>query len=179
MRFEWYAAPASCDVTEQAVFNLIPFAGSWWIVAHLNHHSSLVGQSLEFILPESIAMTNALPAVGSNQPSLGLFESFLSQPFPPTSDRLECELGEVRRAAEEFATGASTETLTAETHQRPNAAAPLPFDYSLAALLRDGSVLVERLRGPGAGDSRQQWLCCQQSSRANALAFRRFAPDAP
>ena len=42
------ATPVTRDVTEESMFDLVPFAGSGRIVADLEDHSCLVGNLLQF-----------------------------------------------------------------------------------------------------------------------------------
>jgi hypothetical protein len=46
-RFQWYSLPIAGDMTEQAVLDLVPLAGTGGIMAHLDDQAGLVGEPLE------------------------------------------------------------------------------------------------------------------------------------
>ena len=78
-RLERNAPPVSGDVAEQAVFDLVPFAGARRIVADLDSEASLVGKSLEFETPQPCSWAVAPAAVSGNQKPRGVRESLLPQ----------------------------------------------------------------------------------------------------
>src|SRR5580704_12161583 len=49
---EWSPAPSLRDVAEQAVLDLIPLRCSWRIVMDVEHQARLVGELLQFDLPQ-------------------------------------------------------------------------------------------------------------------------------
>ncbi len=51
VRFQWRALPVASDVTEQAVFYLIPFARAWREMAYLDDHPGFVGEPLQLQFP--------------------------------------------------------------------------------------------------------------------------------
>lgn len=64
-----HAAPVACDVAEQPMLDFIPFAGPRWIMADLDNESGGIRQTLEFVLPQPIAMAITSSAVrGDQQP---------------------------------------------------------------------------------------------------------------
>ena len=94
-RLERNAPPVSGDVAEQAVFDLVPFAGARRIVADLDSEASLVGKSLEFETPQPCSWAVAPAAVSGNQKPRGVRESLLPQPLPPQQNRSGRELRRV------------------------------------------------------------------------------------
>jgi hypothetical protein len=79
-------------VTEQAVFDLVPFARPGWIVTDFNSHSRFISQSLQLKLPKPVTVAVASAAVSSDKQSLRFLVSFLSHSTPPAPDRLDCKL---------------------------------------------------------------------------------------
>jgi hypothetical protein len=67
-------------MAEQAVLDLVPFAGSGRKKADLNFQSGRVAQALQFDFPEAVAAAVAPPAVSRNQQSGGLRTMAASQP---------------------------------------------------------------------------------------------------
>lgn len=91
-RFQWDALPVAGDVTEQAMFDLVPFARAWREMADFDYQARGIRQTLQFQSPESSAWTIAAPAVGSDQQTSGIWKSFAAELFPPAFDRSHCEL---------------------------------------------------------------------------------------
>ena len=61
--FQRFSTPRSRDMTEHAVFDLVPLAGPRWKVAYFDLHGKFVCESLQFVLPEPVARTVAAAAV--------------------------------------------------------------------------------------------------------------------
>jgi len=95
MALQRHASPIPGDVTEQSVFDLVPFACPWRIVADFDSQSRFVCKALKFILPNPIAMTVASSAVRRYQESLRLRIAFLSQSMPPAAYRFDRKLRSV------------------------------------------------------------------------------------
>src|SRR6476660_7844467 len=64
---EWLAAPCLGDVAEHAMFDLVPLRCPWRVVAHLQYQSGLIGQFLQFELPQSHTRSVRTAAVGGDQ----------------------------------------------------------------------------------------------------------------
>ena len=79
-------------MTEQAVFNLIPFAGAWWEMAQMERQASFIGEFLQFEFPEPIAVAIAAATIGGNQQMFTTTILGLSQLLPPTSNRFNGKL---------------------------------------------------------------------------------------
>ena len=67
VRLKRNATPVARDVTEQSVFDLIPFARARRIVAHLDDHSQFIRQRLQLEFPQSISVTVAASTVRCDQ----------------------------------------------------------------------------------------------------------------
>lgn len=59
MALQGNATPIASNVTEQAMFDSVPFACSRRAVAHFNRHSGFIGQLLKFMFSQSVAATVA------------------------------------------------------------------------------------------------------------------------
>jgi hypothetical protein len=84
--FEWSSAPVVGDSGEEPVFDLVPFAGSGWVVADGDVESGCLGQSGEFELPQPGAMSVGSAAVGCDENPAGVGVFFLAQLLPPFVD---------------------------------------------------------------------------------------------
>ncbi len=65
-RQQWLATPVLSDIRKQAMFNLVPFAGSRRQVADRNLETRLVGQLLQFPLPKTYARSITSTAICNN-----------------------------------------------------------------------------------------------------------------
>ena len=45
--FQWFALPVACDMTEQAMFDLVPLAGARRVMTNLDHQAGAVGEALK------------------------------------------------------------------------------------------------------------------------------------
>ena len=69
IRGQRHAAPVARDVAEQPMLDFIPFAGPRRIMADLDNHPRGIGQPLQLVLPQPIAMAITPPTVrGDQQP---------------------------------------------------------------------------------------------------------------
>ena len=75
--FQRNAPPIPRDVTEQAMFDLVPFARTRWGVTNFDDHSRLVGQPLKLMLPQAISVSVAAAAVSRDQQSRRFVVAFL------------------------------------------------------------------------------------------------------
>jgi hypothetical protein len=64
-------APVLCDVAEHPMLDLVPLAGPRWEVADGDLQADLVGQTLQFGLPQAGTLTVAAPAIRGDQEFLG------------------------------------------------------------------------------------------------------------
>jgi len=64
------ASPVPRDVTEQTMFNFVPFARSGWKVADFNNQTRFVRQLLQLQFPQTIAVSVAAAAIGSHQDAI-------------------------------------------------------------------------------------------------------------
>src|SRR3982750_3300360 len=53
------AAPVDRDEREQTVLDLVPFAGAWWKVAHVDRDVEFVGEPLKLGLPQPCSVAIA------------------------------------------------------------------------------------------------------------------------
>jgi len=85
---EWLSSPVQTDCTEQAMLNLVPFAGSWWKMANMNFKSCLVGKFLQFHLPESDVSAVTSTTIRVDHQLLSIWISCFTHHLPPTTDTL-------------------------------------------------------------------------------------------
>jgi hypothetical protein len=84
--FEWSATPVEGDSGEEAVFDLILFAGAGWVVADGDIESGGRGESGEFMFPEPGSVSVRSAAVGGDEDSCGVGVFLLSHGVPPWFD---------------------------------------------------------------------------------------------
>src|SRR5262252_1610274 len=89
------AAPVLCDVAEQPVLDLVLLRCAWRIVVDVDHEAGLVGQLLQFELPEPHTRTIRAAAVGRDRQLPRLRIALSSHAVEPAADRLHGELGGV------------------------------------------------------------------------------------
>lgn len=94
-RFEGNALPFARDVTEDAMFDLVPLARPGGKMANLDDHPRLVGKLLKLELPQSVSGAFASAAISRDQQPTRVAVSLLSQSSPPATYRLDCELRRV------------------------------------------------------------------------------------
>ena len=51
MADEWFATPVLANEREKTVFDLVPFAGTWWKVTNRDFQPGFVGQLLQLPFP--------------------------------------------------------------------------------------------------------------------------------
>src|SRR5579871_3148658 len=100
IRLQRLALPVAGDVTEQAVFDLIPFAGARRKMADLDLEPGFVTQLLQFDLPQATAAAVAATAVSGDQQAPCLAMTMPAQTFPPASNRGDSKLGRVAADAD-------------------------------------------------------------------------------
>src|SRR5258708_38764102 len=91
------ATPVLRDVTEQPVLDLVPLRCAWWIVVDVDREPGLVGQLLQFELPEPHTRSILAAAVrrDGQLPRTRILLS--SHAFAPATARLHGELGSTPR----------------------------------------------------------------------------------
>ena len=62
-----FATPVRRDMTEHAMFDLVPLAGTGRKVADRKAKTDMVGQSLQSYFPQPCSTAVAAPAIGQNQ----------------------------------------------------------------------------------------------------------------
>jgi len=92
MANQGFATPVHGDKGKQAVFNLVPFAGSWRVMADSNRNADFIGQSLQLQLPQPDTSTITSTTVCRNKQFFGIGVRFVSNNLPPASNCLyrEC-----------------------------------------------------------------------------------------
>ena len=94
------AAPVHGDEREHPMLDLVPLARAWWEVANRDREAQIVGELLEFQLPQANAVAVAAAAVGGDQEFARLQITLRSHGVPPPADRFDGELGRVRADAD-------------------------------------------------------------------------------
>jgi hypothetical protein len=84
--FEWPPAPVVGDSGEKPVLDLVPFAGSGWVVADGDVEPGRLGQpdEFEFSQPGTVSVGSA--AVGGDEEPAGVGVFFLTHLLPPFLD---------------------------------------------------------------------------------------------
>jgi hypothetical protein len=62
-----FATPVRRDMTEHAMFDLVPFAGTGRKVANRQTQTGVIGQSLQGHFPQPCSAAVAAPAIGQDQ----------------------------------------------------------------------------------------------------------------
>src|SRR5215467_484276 len=99
------AAPVLRDVTEQPVFDLVPLGCARWIVVDMDYEAALVGELLQFDLPEPHTRAVRAAAVRRDRQLLRLRITLASHAVAPAADRLHGNLGGVARDSDADETG--------------------------------------------------------------------------
>ncbi len=86
-----FPCPVFANVTEHVMFNPIPFRRPWRIVRYTDYDPKLVRQSLQFHLPRPVPRPIAAPAIGFDQPPLGVRVAIATLLEPPPPDRGNCK----------------------------------------------------------------------------------------
>src|SRR4051812_14545280 len=97
---QWPAAPVLRDVAEQAMLDLVPLGRAWRIVADLDGHLQLVGELLQFALPQASAHIVGAAAVRRDRQLAHIAIALASDLRDPGADRSDRKLGGVVRDAE-------------------------------------------------------------------------------
>ena len=83
IRGQRHAAPIARDMAEQPMLDFIPFAGPRRIMADLDNHPRGIGQALQLMLPQPIAMAITSPTVRGDQQPRRRGVALAAQLFPP------------------------------------------------------------------------------------------------
>src|SRR5439155_7484140 len=75
--------PVFGEMAKEAMFTLVPFAGSRWQMTHAHGQASSVTKPLEFYFPQPGATAVAATAIGGHQDVLRLGVHLLPHPLPP------------------------------------------------------------------------------------------------
>ena len=75
------------DMAKQSVLDLTPLAGSWRVVTHFHDQAGVIGEFLQFELPQSATGPIASAVVRRNQESFGTGVFFSTQFLPPPTNR--------------------------------------------------------------------------------------------
>src|SRR5262245_40245028 len=94
-RLEWDSLPASGDVAEESMFNLVPFTGAGRVVTEFKLQSGLIGEPLPGPTPQPRSRTVAAATVGGNQQAGRVRVTCAPQPLPPATNRGDRELRRV------------------------------------------------------------------------------------
>jgi precorrin-4 methylase len=73
------------------MFDLVPFAGSWWKVTNRNRQSQVVSQLLQGNFPQSAPAAVAATAISRDQQLTRVPVQGLPQAVPPPPNRLDRE----------------------------------------------------------------------------------------
>lgn len=92
---ERLAAPVLGDIGEEAVLDLVPFAGAGRQVGDGDGKAGLVGEALDLALPQADPNAIAAAAIGGDDEGLGLGIARPAQALPPAPDALDREGGRV------------------------------------------------------------------------------------
>src|SRR4029450_6440806 len=87
--------PILSNMTKHPMFDLIPLTGPRRKVPDVDRDPDLIGELLEFDLPQPIATGIAPPAIGRDEDRVGLRIRPLAHMPPPTPDGFYCKLGGV------------------------------------------------------------------------------------
>jgi hypothetical protein len=82
------ATPILTDTGEEAMLDLVPFAGAWWQVAHRDGQSRLIGQPLQIPLPQAHPRTVAPTSIGTDEQPFGLQQYAQARLIPPAANAL-------------------------------------------------------------------------------------------
>src|SRR5438034_3751842 len=87
--------PILRNMTKHPMFDLIPLAGPRRKVPDVERQTDLVGELLEFDLPQPIATGIAPPTIGRDEDGVGLRIRHLAHMPPPAPDGFDRKLGSV------------------------------------------------------------------------------------
>jgi hypothetical protein len=88
---EWLAAPILCDEREQAMLDLVPFAGARRQMADRDRNAEFVGQVLQLALPKADADIVAAAAIGGDQKFCRVRIARAPHRLPPAANGVDRE----------------------------------------------------------------------------------------
>ena len=89
------ASPVLRNMTEEAMFDLVPLGGPWREVGNADGNASVVGKALQFEFPHSRARCIAAPSVGGDEQLLGLGVGALAHTLAPIGNGANSKLWSV------------------------------------------------------------------------------------
>src|SRR5690349_5103888 len=95
MAHQRLATPVAGYVTEEAMFNFVPFTGPRWKMAHFQLEAQLIRQILQSHLPQAAAVIVAATSVGCDHQFAGARKALLAHFFPPTANAVGREISRV------------------------------------------------------------------------------------
>jgi hypothetical protein len=98
-RTQRFSCPVDANVTEQPVFNRIPFRRSSWIMTNRDLKSVMIRHCLQFEFPKSRPATIAASAIGQNQELAIVPKTATSRSLPPRCNGIDGKLRRVGRQA--------------------------------------------------------------------------------
>lgn len=90
---QWLSTPVGRNLTEQAMLNLIPFAGSGRKVADADHQAQFISQMLQRNLPESASAAITAATISGDQQFTRVRVQGVPQLVPPSPNRFDRKLG--------------------------------------------------------------------------------------
>src|SRR4030042_2863683 len=88
-------SPVFSYVAKHPVFYFVPFAGARWKMTDMDHHRQLIGQPLQFNLPQLHPKTVAPATVRCDKQFLGLGVYQAAHCIPPSTDGFDCKSSRV------------------------------------------------------------------------------------
>src|SRR6266700_1003194 len=82
---QWFATPIDGNVGKEPMFDFVPLAGSWWKMTHGDGEPRLVGQALQFALPQTETGSVASASISGDQQIGCVWVEGLAYLLPPAS----------------------------------------------------------------------------------------------
>src|SRR5207249_1322013 len=79
-------APVLGDEAEQPMLDLVPLAGPWWEVTHVQHQAQVVGDALQRHLPQAVPTTIATTPIGRDHQLARLRKARRAHLLPPAAN---------------------------------------------------------------------------------------------
>src|SRR5215467_1953471 len=90
---QWLSTPVGRNLAEQAMLNLIPFAGPGRKMADPDHKAQFIGQMLQRDFPEPTSAAITTATISGDQQFTRVPIQGLAQLVPPSSNRFDRKLG--------------------------------------------------------------------------------------
>ena len=94
------AGPVAADLTEQAMLDRVPFGGAAGVMADGETQTGVVGEVLEFTLPQARTISIATARIRLDQQVVGVRIARTPQLLPPAANRGDGERGGGRRGTD-------------------------------------------------------------------------------